>query len=315
MTTGVSRYGQGASQPPVIVTSYHSHQLVGQSYTMTPLNESPPQRTFQDPNFLNVESSGLFVVPTDTNPLTMNIYVSSHVDTPEPAQLQINRVVNSSKSQIFDITAFVPAQGAIVASLDLQEFGLRGATIEVVFRSPDPTQLFELLPSVDVVEFFPADGATLPLEFIPPSYFTQVFPSDATTQPIDQEPPPPIMVSTGIFDVPQGVAAAITEVHITLSSFSNEELQAVVEVNRLQNSQKEPVQNETIVVPPGAERELVLTGLDGLTVEVNLTLSRDQKGNALLPSVQVTVLFTSDGTEESQILIPAGAMMGVFVAP
>lgn len=272
--------------------------------------------------FLNQELSGLFTVPTVTLPLTMHIYVSSHISTAESVQFQVNQFTESGKRTVFRTALVIPALGATDTELDLGSLDLRGAILEVLFESPDPMQVFQLMPSVDIVETFPADGATLPLMFIPPANFSQVFPGEDGGEPAPAgadtgralQEFPPIRSTTGIFDVPQGVAAVRPRVRVLLSSFSDESLTAVVEVNRLVRGTtgKELVLRETITVPANEERELVVENVEGLPIEVNLTLSRDAKGNALLPSVDVTRVFTSTDTVESVLLIPAGQFQGIF---
>lgn len=316
--------GPGVYQSPVTITLFHRRESGGHpAVRVSHSTEAVFQGRHDDVDFLNWELSGLFTVPTSTNPLTMNIYVSSHIDTAEVVQLQINKLTPTEKVSVFQTAVVVPGMGAIAVSLDVGPFNLRGETIEVIFGSPDPLQIFQLFPSVDVVELFPADGATLPLLFIPPGNFMQVFPvgndagsvTAATHEDDDDNEIPPIMLTTGIFDVPQGVFAVRPLVHVVLSSFSDEALEAVVEVFKLirGTAGKERLLMRTVTVPPGEERQFTIEDAEGLPIEVNFTLSRDEQGDALLPSVQVTRFFTSDDEEESVILIPAGGMTGVFV--
>lgn len=313
MSTTVTPEGaQGQTQvrPPVTITSYYSQR--SNDAAGAPRPAAPCAGAQQDEDFLNWETSGLFTVPMVANPLTVHIYVSSFIQDTVTVQLVINKLINPEKAIVFQTAVPVPGQGAIEIALDAGGLDLKGETIEVVFRSPDPDQYFQLMPSVDVVEFFPADGATLPLLFIPPGNFDRVFPGTGQTTAL--QPPPPILRTTGIFDVPQGVFAVRPQVTVVLSSFSDETLTADVVVNRLVRgiTRKETVLTRSVDVPPGEERQFTVDSVEGLPIEVNFTLTRDEMGFALLPSVHVTRLFTADNTVDSVLLVPAGGLMAVF---
>ncbi len=277
-------------------------------------------RQFQDGDFMNWQLSGLFTIPTVDLPLTMFLYVSSQLDTTETVQIQVNRVTNSSKNTIFQTAVGVPAQGAVQVQFDAWSLGLIGQTVEVLLRSAEFLNIFQLFPSINIVQTFPADGATLPLLFVPPGNFQQIFPvnNNNTVQQqgslSEEEPPPPILVTTGVLEVPQGVFAVRPQVELVLSSFFDEALTADVVVNRLVrgSTTKEQVLAETIAVPPFETRQRVLNDVEGLPVEINLSLSRTEEGNALQPAVNVSNLFISVQSVDLVLFIPPGQFQGIF---
>jgi hypothetical protein len=270
-------------------------------------------------DFLNWQLSGLFMIPATGLPLTMFLYVSSQLDTAESVQLQVNKVAAAGKVTIFQTAVAVPAQGAVQIQFDLVALELPGQTVEVLLRSAEFLNIFQLFPSVNIVQTFPADGSTLPLLFVPPANFQQIFPVDEVNQPFQpggvNNDLPPLSFTTGVLDVPQGVFAVRPLVQLELSSFFDETLTAEVQVNKLVRgtTTKELVLQETVAVPPHGARQLAIGSVEGLPVEVNLTLSRSAQGGTLQPAVNVANVFMVAEQINLVLFIPAGQFMGIFI--
>ncbi len=279
-------------------------------------------KKFQVGEFNNWQLSGLFTVPSVDLPLTMFLYVSSLINAAETVQLQVNAVTESGKNMIVQTAVIVPAQGAVQIRFDVGALGLMGKTVEVLLRSAEYINIFQLFPSVNIVETFPADGATLPLLFLPPSGFQQVLPfhNDNSISSLQQEnssleePLPPILLTTGVLEVPQGVFAVRPQVELVLSSFFDETLTADVVVNTLVRgtTSKEQVLSETVAVPPMEARQLVINNVEGLPIEINLTLSRTVQGRILQPAVNVTNVFMVAESVDLVMFLPPGKFMGIF---
>lgn len=292
------------------------------SFPASPQGEdsSMPLSQLQNEDFQNWQLSGLFTVPTIDLPLTMFLYVSSQLDTEETVQIQVNMVVESGKNIIFQSAVGVPAQGAVQFQFDVGALGLMGKTVEVLLRSAELLNIFQLFPSVNIVEEFPADGATLPLLFVPPASFQQVFPivnNTSTIQPEaspQEEPLPPILLTTGVVEIPQGVFAIRPQVELVLSSFFDETLTADVVINKLVRgtTTKEQVLAETLIVPPMEARQLVINSVEGLPIEINLSLSRTEQGNSLQPAINVANVFMVTESVNLVLFIPPGKLMGIL---
>lgn len=94
--------------------------------------------------------------------------------------------------------------------------------------------------------------------------------------------------TTGIFDVPSDT---VIQVVVAISSFSEQAQQASVRIRRVSGDELEPVFFRALTVPAGGAERLVVDGLGGERVEVEVTLSTD----LLVPTVAVTQFFPADG--------------------
>ena len=288
----------------------------------TEAQDISPRQVEQDTDFQNWQLSGLFTVPAVDLPLTIFLYVSSHIQTAETVQLQINLVTDSVKTTIFQTAVVVPARGAVQVQFNAVALGLMGQTLEVLLRSAEFLNIFQLFPSINIVQTFPADGSTLPLLFIPPANFQQIFPVNNNIEAVEQQdesnqeqqPLPPILLTTGIFEVPQGVFAVRPLVQLELSNFFDQTLTAEVEVNRLVRgtTTKERVLQETVEVTPNGARRLEINQVEGLPAEINLALSRTEEGDTLQPSVNLANVFMVAETVDLVLFIPAGQFMGIL---
>lgn len=94
--------------------------------------------------------------------------------------------------------------------------------------------------------------------------------------------------TTGIFQVPSDT---VIQLVVAVSSFSDQEQPASVRVRKVSGNQLEPVFFRALTIPAGGAERVVVDGLAGERVEVEVTLPSDQ----LVPTVTVTQYFPADG--------------------
>ena len=94
--------------------------------------------------------------------------------------------------------------------------------------------------------------------------------------------------TTGIFEVPSDT---VIQLVVAISSFSGQAHPASVRIRRLDRDELEPVFFRALTVPAGGAERIVVDGLGGQTVEVEVNLPSD----LLVPTVTVTQYFPADG--------------------
>lgn len=104
--------------------------------------------------------------------------------------------------------------------------------------------------------------------------------------------------STGIFEVP---ADTVIQLVVAISSFASEEQTAAVRVRRVTDGGLQPVFYRLLRIGPGGAQRVVVDGLGGERIEVEVTLSSDQ----LVPTAAVTQFFPAD----------AGILVLVYKSP
>lgn len=104
--------------------------------------------------------------------------------------------------------------------------------------------------------------------------------------------------STGIFEVPSDT---VIQLIVAISSFDDEEQTAAVRIRRVTDGGLQPVYYRVLRIAPGGAERIVVDGLGGETVEVEVTLPSDQ----LVPTAAVTQFFPAD----------AGILVLVYKAP
>lgn len=109
--------------------------------------------------------------------------------------------------------------------------------------------------------------------------------------------------STGLFDVPDGT---VMQLVIAISSFSAEEQTAAVRVQRVNGAELQPVFFQVLRIAPEGVGRVVIDGLAGERVEVEVMLSSDR----LVPTAAVTQFFPAD----AGLLVLAYKSPGQFVS-
>lgn len=109
--------------------------------------------------------------------------------------------------------------------------------------------------------------------------------------------------STGLFDVPDGT---VMQLVIAISSFSAEEQTAAVRVQRANGAELQPVFFQVLRIAPEGVGRVMIDGLAGERVEVEVMLSSDR----LVPTAAVTQFFPAD----AGILVLAYKSPGQFVS-
>ena len=104
--------------------------------------------------------------------------------------------------------------------------------------------------------------------------------------------------STGIFEVPSDT---VIQLLVAISSFAEEEQSAAVRIRRIADGGLQPVFFRALRIPPGGAERILVDGLGGETVEVEVTLPSDE----LVPTAAVTQFFPAD----------AGILVLVYKSP
>lgn len=211
--------------------------------------------------------SGAVPVPAEDN-LTLNLYALSYADRPATVEMTVHRLDETgSVERIFQQALTVPARGAAGASLDAPA----GQTVSV--RASVPAELAGQLPlSLTVVQFFIADGATLPVVSLSPAAFVAV----ADRGDDGSRPVPPrdgarrVTRTWGLLDVSQGVAAARPFVTVVLQNTGPQPESVTVRIRRFQKEtgRLEPLLERTLSVPAGAAVRFDTDEPEGMTVEI-----------------------------------------------
>lgn len=94
--------------------------------------------------------------------------------------------------------------------------------------------------------------------------------------------------STGVFEVP---GDAVIQLVVAISSFSEDEQSAAVRIRRVSGTELRPVFFQARRVAPWGAERMVVDGLAGETVDVEVMLSSDR----LIPTAAVTQFFPADG--------------------
>lgn len=109
--------------------------------------------------------------------------------------------------------------------------------------------------------------------------------------------------TTGIFDVPSDT---VIQLVVAISSFSSQAQPASVRILRVDRDELTPVFFRALTIPAGGAERIVVDGLGGERVQVDVTLPSD----LLVPTVAVTQYFPADGG----ILVLVYKSPGDFVA-
>ena len=238
-------------------------------------------------------TTGWIRIPRQPN-TNLHLYASNLGQRPIRLQVRLNELVEGRRKRSRqDQELRVPAQGVGHLSIPAPQ----GDTVEWVVNGPAASVV---LSSVDL-QFFPADGGTLPAIYVPPSGFVTVQGAGAVRR--IRRPPvrssDSLVRSTGFVDIPQGPAAARPETRLLLSSFADQELRANVQVSVADESgngrSRETLLNQTITVPAGGGRELLLDNVEGRTIEVVVRTANP----LIIPSLDISIHYLADDSTQS----------------
>ena len=110
--------------------------------------------------------------------------------------------------------------------------------------------------------------------------------------------------TTGIFTVPQDT---VLQLVVAVSSFADEEETATVSIRRVEGDELETIFFRSLTVPPGGAQRVIVDGLDGQTIAVDVQLSSD----LLVPTATVTQFFPADGATVVLVYKSAGDFIPV----
>lgn len=255
----------------------------------TDQNTGPDNGTSPGPTTL---TSGLFRVPVEPN-LMFNIYTINPHPTAVTTRLVVNKVVGAGaaarKEAILDRELTVPANESFRLSMEASA----GDAIEVnSIQQAAGTPLRFVTPSATVVQYFPADGGLTPQvtaaagSFVAASARFNEAPQILPTAPTGR-------VTTGLIDIPQGVAAARPQVQLMLSSFADWPLTATITVSELVEhvATPQPIAQRTIQVGARGAAVVPFTSVEGRTVKFDVNLP-----SGLVASLDVFTLFLADNS-------------------
>lgn len=242
-------------------------------------------------------TSGLFRVPQEEN-LTFNLYTVNPNPVPIPVTLEINQGVGGDgaalKETIFSQEVTVPPHESFRLTPEVPA----GAVVEVNARWTPAESLpgggLPIIPTATVVQFFPADAGTLPhVTLAAGSFVVPALPGTAAPgrQALPLAPTGPI--TTGLIDIPQGVAAARPQIQLLLSSFAATPLTAAVVVRELVEHVPilEAISRQNVRVPAGGAAIVPLESVEGRTVKIDADLPP-----GLVASLTVFTLFLADNS-------------------
>lgn len=268
--------------------------------------------------FIDIFSSGGFVIPGTPEPLVMNLYFSSPAFQDAGITFAVNRLTGATKQTVIEGDVVVPALGVAAIRLDVDELNLAGEKIEVVLRRP-------LLPNTQIhpsasIMTTNADAGTRPVIFLSTGDFEiarELRVDDAMTpseEPRAQGVPAFLNPLTwGIFDVPEAPTGAETVVEVRLSSVSDQLEVALVTLNAVVEgtTMKRRLIRQLMTVPPRGAEVLTIFGLEGAAVEVIVELPFAQPPVPVLPLLTPSIGITSstdpDTAEPLLFLAPGQA--------
>lgn len=226
-------------------------------------------------------TSGPVRVPMEQN-LTLNLSAVNFGASDFPITFRVFRLTGAEPmEQIFAREAMVPAGRGL--NMDIPAPAGQAIVIEADY-SAEARGL--LVPSADVVQFFPADGATTPKITLAAGDFTEAVPPAAA--------PGAAAFTTGLLAVPGGVAAARPQTEIILSNPSDAAVEAEITVSRLapELQRLQAVLQRHVTVPP---RGAVLTPLEAVEGERALiSLDFPNGPEKAAWSFEVYTLFLAD---------------------
>lgn len=204
-----------------------------------------------------VTTSGLFRVPRQPN-LTLNLYAVNPSNRPQNIEVLINSIDAgagiSAKDTVLSRQLEIPAGQVAHLPVDPPP----GEVLEIVTRQEEPDGA--IVPvSATVVHFFPADAGTTPEVTLAAGSFTGAFPRHRR-------------LTTGIINIPQGVAASRPHTEVLLSNFGSSTGEVRITVHELVEHQPTPVllEEHTVEVPGQSGAIVSLEEVEGRPVEVTV---------------------------------------------
>lgn len=278
------------------MTKWVYQRGMGQSLvrdTLAADSEAGPRNPASQRN--TVLTSGLFHVPQEPNQ-TLNVYAANPYEKELNIRLQVNRVVRSGgtggKEAFIDEKLTLPAHEVVSFNVDAPA----GEIIEVnaittntggsensgAIARPANEKLAEAaIVSATVTQFFPADAGITPHVTLAAGSFTR--PNGRAAG----------QFSTGLIDLPQGVAAARPQAQLLLSNFVNWPLTTTLTVREREEhlaALQTKLRREIRVMAQGAA-VVPLESVEGRTVQIDLALP-----TGLGASLDVHTLFLADNS-------------------
>lgn len=246
-----------------------------------------------DPSeFIEIYSTGGFVVPGTPSPLSMHLYFSNAGCGEATIRFQVNQLVNGGKHPIISGDVTIPGQGADDISLDLTRLGLANRKLEVVFEAPLLPE-FQVHASVSVVT---GGAASSPVYLLSTGDFL-IAKEIQVGRTLSQQGVPAFLnlLTWGFFDVPESTPQTEGEALVQLSSLSDQPETAIVDVYILESGStaRNRVLRQLVTVPAGEAEVLELAGFAGLAMEVVIELPFAQPPNTVLPLLSPSVSITN----------------------
>lgn len=202
-------------------------------------------------------TSGLFRVPQQPN-LTLNLYAINPGPAVQPVTFMVNLLTGgqgvSRKDSVFSRQLELPAGEAVQMPFTPPAGSILEVNVELVIADDRPL----LVPSATLVQFFPADAGTIPHVTLPAGSFA-----------VAQEPRG--TVTTGLIDIPQGVAASRPQTEVLLSNLSDGNITTEITVFELVEHVPNTriIEEHSVTVPPGSGAVVSLAEVEGRTVQIN----------------------------------------------
>ncbi len=269
--------------------------------------------------FIETYTSGGFLIPRDSKPLSLRLYISNLSPQAQSISFQFNRLTDTVKIPLLSGSAAVPASGAVTIQFDPEALGLSGNIVEAVVKLPfEPPASSQLQPSLNLLQG-DNNGGLLPLVVLTVGDFgfvseeqVQLFKPKPQQKNIQSVPSNLFSLTWGLVDIPEAEEGIQVETSIWLSSLSNQTEKAIVTVNRLieGTTNKENVLTETVNIPAGQAEEVRVEGVEGSAVEVIIFIPFAAPPLPVLPlltpSLTVTRRVEETGTADLVLFLSPG---------
>ena len=267
-------------------------------------------RNATDAGFIETYTSGGLLIPKVSEPLNLRLYISNLSPGTESVTFQFNRLDDPDKTTLITGNVAVPASGAATIELDPAALGLSGEVVEAVVQLPliEPPGTFSLHPSLSLLQGG-TNGVPLPVAIALTGDFSLVkeeqVPSPFPLNRLRDIPSNLFALTWGLFDIPRAQEGFLTEVTLWLSSFSNQEENAVVTVNSLAagSTQKQHLFTLPVNVPAGEAAAVPIEGVDGLAIEAIVEIPFAAPPLTVLPLLTPSITVNRQNIASGEINI------------